>query len=119
MKACGRVALPLGHICASLSEGLILGIGSLEVRVGKGTGMAELDFGREHLRARAHAPGHQGLGQLLVLDCLADVVFLHTAHFSEKDNQFDVGICLVAEKMVHECGARITVATNRNTLIDT
>ena len=71
--------------CAGGLEARILGVGSLLVALGEGTGVAELDVGREHAGAGADAPRNQGLLYLAPLDGLSDLPLLRAADLSDEN----------------------------------
>ena len=54
------------------------------------------------LTARSDAPCDHGLGDLSLLDELADLVLLDSTDLAQNDENLDVGVGLVAEQVVHE-----------------
>lgn len=104
---------------AGLPHGLVLADGGLEVGVGRGTRVAELDLRLEHARAGANGPRDDRLGNGAILDGLNDTVLLHAANLTEKQEDLALGLGLVSQQMVDEGRSRVSVATDGNTLVDT
>eukprot|EP00042_Codosiga_hollandica_P036398 m.278177 g.278177 ORF g.278177 m.278177 type:complete len:466 (+) comp54882_c0_seq10:1212-2609(+) len=81
--------------------------------------MSELDLGGEHGRTGTNAPCHQGLLDLARLERFTDPILLNSSDLAEEDKLLDVGICLKAQQMLQESGARIPVASNGHSFVDT
>lgn len=109
----------VGNVNASFTHGLVLGNGGLQVRVGRGTSMAELDLSLEHAGAGTNGPSNDGLGDSTVLDGLNDTVLLDTTDFTEQQEDLALRLVLEAEQVVDESGTGVTVTTDGHTLIDT
>lgn len=112
----GEVLEGLGDVDASFTHGLVLGDSSLEIGVGGGTGVAELDLGLEHAGAGSDSPGNDGLGDGAVLDGLDHTVLLNTTDLTEQHKDLALGLGLVAEQVIDEGGTGVTITTNGNTL---
>lgn len=115
----GQVLEGLGDVDAGLLHSLVLGGSGLELRVGKGTSVTELNLGLEHAGDGTNGPGNNGLGDGAVLDGLDDAVLLDTTDLTEQDENLAVGVGLVPQQVVNEGGTGIPVTTNGNTLVDT
>lgn len=116
---CREILESLGNVETGVLHGLVLGGGSLELRVGHGTGVTELNLGLEHAGNGTDGPGDNWLGNAAVLDSLNDAVLLDTTDLTEKKENLDVGVLLVAEHVVNEGGTGVTVTTDGDTLRDT
>ena len=81
--------------------------------------MTKLDFSFEHAATSSDRPGNDGFLDLARLDGFDHAIFLDTTDFTEKEEDFAVGVGFVTEEMVDECGSGITVAANSDTLVDT
>lgn len=103
---------------ASLPHMLVLGDGRFQIRVGRRAGMSKLDLGGKHAGARSNGPGDDWLRNGAVLDGFDDTVLLDTANLTEQQQNFALGVRLVAEEMVDEGGAGVSVAANGDTLVD-
>ena len=98
------------------TEGVVLVVSRLHVAVGQGAGVAKQHFGREHLGARANAPGQERLGDLAGLDGLGNAELFGATDLAEENNHFALGIVLEAVDVVDKGRAGVPVATNRNSL---
>jgi hypothetical protein len=81
--------------------------------------VAELDFCREHGGASTNGPGDNGFFDRAVLDGLDDTVLFDSTNFTEKDEDLDVGVGLVAKKMVDKGRSGVSVTADGNTLVCT
>ena len=104
---------------AGITHALVLHGGRLELRVGEGAGVAELHFRLQHAGDGADGPGHDWLGDGAVLDSLDHAVFFYTTDLTQKQEDLAVGVGLVAEHVVDESRAGISVTANGHTLIHT
>ena len=102
---------------AGVAHALVLHRGGFELGVGEGAGVAELHFRLQHAGDGADGPGHDRLGDGAVLDRLDHAVLLHTTDFTQKQQDLAVGVGLVAEHVVDESGAGISVTANSHTLV--
>ena len=109
----------VGNVETSLTHALVLGGRSLELRVGEGTSVTELNLGLEHAGASTDGPSNDGLGNDALLDSLDHLVLLNTTDFTEQDKDLAGRVGLVAKEMVNEGGSGVTVTTNGNTLVHT
>lgn len=119
LEGLGKVLEGLGNEDTGLTHGLVLGNSGLEVGVGRGTSVTELNLSLEHASAGTDGPGDDGLGDGAVLDGLDDAVLLNTTDLTQQNQDLALGLSLVAEQVVDESGAGVTVTTNGNTLVDT
>lgn len=119
LQGLGKVLEGLGDVDASLAHGLVLVNSSLELRVGGGTGVTELNLGLEHAGASTNGPRNNGLGDSAVLDSLNDAVLLNTTNLTQEDEDLALRLSLVTDQVVNESGTGVTVTTNGNTLVDT
>lgn len=87
----------VGNVNASFTHGLVLGNGGLQVRVGGGTSVTELDLGLEHASASTNGPSNDGLGDGTILDGLNDTVLLDTTDFTEQQEDLALRLVLEAE----------------------
>lgn len=108
-----------GDVSAGLLKSTDLSIGRLEIGMSTCASVTELDLRGEHLRASAQAPGHHRLVDGAILESLADLVFLVTTNLTEQHHHLDTRVSLESQQMVHEGGARVTIATDGNTLVYT
>lgn len=115
----GEVLEGLGDVEASVTHGLVLDGGGLELGVGERTGVTELDLSGEHTSDSTDGPSDNGLGDDAGLDGLDDAVLLNTTDLTEKDENLALRVGLVTEHVVDESGTRVPVTTNGNTLVDT
>lgn len=80
--------------------------------------MAELNLGLEHAGAGTNGPGDNGLGNDALLDGINHLVLLNTTDLTKQDQDLAVWVGLVSQQVVDESGARISVTTNGDTLVD-
>lgn len=80
--------------------------------------MAELNLGLEHAGAGTDGPGDNGLGNDALLDGINHLVLLDTTDLTKQDQDLAVWVGLVSQQVVDESGARISVTTNGDTLVD-
>lgn len=102
-----------------LAHGLVLDSGGLELRVGEGTSVTELDLGGEHASDSSDGPSDNGLGDDTGLDGLDHAVLLNTTNLTKKDEDLALRVGLVTKHVVDESGTGVPVATNGNTLVHT
>lgn len=119
LEELGQVLEGLGDVDTSLAHGVVLVDSSLELGVGRGTGVTELDLSLEHAGASSDSPSNDGLGDDTLLDSLNHTVLLNTTDLTEQDEDLALGLGLVAEQVVNEGGTGVTVTTNGDTLVDT
>lgn len=86
----------LWNVESGILHGLVLGLGSLELRVGERTGVTELNLSLEHAGASTDGPGDNWLCDLSALDGLNDTVLFDTTDLTEKDKDLAVGISLIS-----------------------
>lgn len=116
----GREVLEgVGDVDTSLLHALVLHVGSLELRVGEGTGVTELHFSGKHAGDRTNGPGHDGLGDCAVLYSLNHAVLLNTTNLTEQHEDLALRVGLVAEHVVDKSGTGVSVTTNGHTFVDT
>lgn len=107
-----------GYESARFTEGLIFGIGRFGVGVGARASVAKLYLGGEHAGTCANTPGDERFSDAFGLDGLDDLVLFRAANFAQKHNHFDFGIVLVAEDVIDERRARISIAADGNALVN-
>ena len=119
LEGLGEVLEGVGDDEASGLHGAVLGIGSLHVGVGHGTGVTELHLGGEHLGTSTDSPSNDGLLDLALLDSLDDSVLLGTTDLTEQQEHLAARVGLVSEQVVDERGTGVSVTTDGDTLVDT
>jgi hypothetical protein len=115
-KSVGHLLEGLRYVDTSFPHGLVLGRGSLELRVGERTSVTELHLSLEQAGDGTDGPRNNGLGDLARLHCLNHAVFLNTTDFTEQDDDLAVRVRLVSEDVVDKRGTGVPVTTNGNTL---
>jgi hypothetical protein len=79
--------------------------------------VATLHLSRKHLGTSSDSPGDNGFTNGALLNSLNDAILLDTTDLTEQDEHLAVGIFLVAEEMIDESRARVTITTDGNTLV--
>lgn len=115
----GHVLEGLGDVETGLPHALVLHLGSFELRIGKGTSVAELNLSLEHAGTGTDSPRDNGLGNDALLDGINDLVLLDTTDLTEEDEDLAPRIGLVTQEVVNEGGAGVPITTNGHTLVDT
>ncbi len=108
----------LGDVETGLAHAAVLHGGRLELRVGKGTGVAELNLGLEHARTGTDGPRDDGLGDDALLDGVDDLVLLDATDLTQQHEDLAVGIRLVPQEMVDKGGAGVPITANGHALVD-
>jgi len=118
-KSLREILKSVGDKEASSLHGSILGLGSLKVRVGHRTSVAELNLSLKHGGTSTNSPGNNRLLDRAVLDGLNDAVLFNTTNFTQENNDLTVGVSLISENVVNEGGTGVSVTTDSNTLVNT
>ena len=117
LKDSGQVLEGVGNNESGGFHRGILRIGSLHIRVGHRTRVAELHLCGEHLCASTDGPSNDRFLDLPRLDGLNDTVLFNTTDFTKQDEHLALGVRLVAKEMVNKSRARVAITTDGNTLI--
>ena len=108
----------VGNEDAGLAHGLVLHRRRLQLRVGKGAGVAELHLGLQHARNRSNRPRNDRLCDLAGLDRVDDAVFLHATHLTEQKEDLAIRVGLISEHVIDKCRAGISVTADGDAFKD-
>merc|ERR1719180_231219 len=81
--------------------------------------MSKLDISGEHIRTGTNAPSNNWFAQDARLDRLTDPIFFGASNFAKKHQHPNFGVVLVADQMIHECGARVAIPSDCNSPVHT
>src|SRR5271155_753007 len=81
--------------------------------------MTKLHLSLEHAGTGSDSPGNNWLGNDAVLDRFDDTVLFNTTDFSEQQENLALRIGLVSQQVINKRRARVSVAANCDTFIDT